>query len=163
MRWRLPLFRRTQAEDAVREIVTSEALHNRAALNAETLKLYSEIFSDLGDAGLMGERFSELVGAFARERGEPIPSDSAAILAFMNDELRDSDTPEAAEVREHAELEKLKRNLMGLSPEPDIGRIRRRQAKGLLLTPAEEHLLRVYECECEELVKRKQFVSRSKK
>jgi hypothetical protein len=44
MPWRFPFPQRKRAEDAVCEIVTSDALHNRAALNPRTLKLYREIF-----------------------------------------------------------------------------------------------------------------------
>jgi hypothetical protein len=165
MPWRFPFSQRKRAEDAVCEIVTSDALHNRAALNPRTLKLYREIFSDPHDAGLIGERFAELISAFARERDMPMPVDFPAILAFMNEELRDFDTPEATEIRERAELAELKRLLSGLRPEPDVDRIRRsKAAKALLLTPAEEHLLSVYECECEELkAKSRQLVARPQK
>jgi hypothetical protein len=45
----------------------------------------------------------------------PMPVDFPAILAFMNEELRDFDTPEATEIRERAELAELKRLLSGLS------------------------------------------------
>src|SRR5215472_13660379 len=164
MRSRLLFPRPKRADDAVCEIVTSDALHNRAALDAWTLKLYREIFLDPHDAGLIGERFAELISAFARERDMPMPVGLPAILAFMNEELRDFDTPEATEIRERAELVELKRLLSGLIPEPDVDRIRRRKAKGLLLTPAEEHLLRVYECEYEELrAKAGQLMAYSKK
>jgi len=164
MPWRFPFSRRKRAEQAVCEIVTSGALRNRAALNPWTLKLYRQTFLDPHDAGLIGERFGELISAFAQQRNVPMPIDFPAILAFMNEELREFDTPEATEIRERAELAELKRLLSGLRPEPDIDRIRRRAAKGLVLTPAEEHLLRVYEGECEELkAKSRQLVARSEK
>jgi hypothetical protein len=118
MRWRFPFSRRKRAEEAVCEIVTSDALHNRAALNPRTLKLYREIFLDPHDARLIGERFAELISAFARERDMPMPVDFPAILAFMNEELRAFDTPEATEIRERAELAELKRLLSDLRPEP---------------------------------------------
>jgi hypothetical protein len=88
-----------------------EALHNRAALKPETLRLYRGMLLDSRDAGLMGVRFVRLVNTFARERGLPPPVRSSDMLAFLDGELRDFDTPEATEKRRRMLMEEMKRLL----------------------------------------------------
>ena len=89
----------------------SEALYNRAARNPETLRLYRGMLIDSRDAQLTGVRFVRLVNTFARERGVPPPVHSSAMLAFLDAELRDFDTPEATERRRREAMEEMKRVL----------------------------------------------------
>ena len=86
------------------------ALYNRAALNPETLRLYRALL-DSHDGRLMGVRFVRLVNRFAREKGVPPPVHSSAMLAFLDNELRGFDTPEAMERRRREVMEEMKRLL----------------------------------------------------
>ena len=87
------------------------ALYNRAALNSETLRLYHGMLLHSGDERLTGVRFVRLVNRFARERGVPPPVRSFNMLAFLDRELRDFDTPEATERRRREVMEEMKRLL----------------------------------------------------
>lgn len=122
MRWRSLFSRRTrndEAFDAIRELLAGDALYNRAALSPETLRLYHHMFPDRSEAvdgeiaGVAGERFAQLVGAFAQLAGKPMPLDLPGMVAFLNEELRGFDTPEATELRERAVLDEMKRLLKG--------------------------------------------------
>jgi hypothetical protein len=86
------------------------ALYNRAALSPKNLRLYRELL-DSRDERLMGVRFVRLVNTFARERGVAPPVHPSAMLAFLDDELRDFDTPEATERRRRDVMEEMKRLL----------------------------------------------------
>ena len=89
----------------------SEALYNRAALKPETLSLYRGMLIDSRDPHLTGVRFVRLVNTFARERGVAPPVHSFTMLAFLDGELRDFDTPEATERRRREVMEDMKRLL----------------------------------------------------
>ena len=89
----------------------SEALYNRAALKPETLSLYRGMLIESRDPRLTGVRFVRLVNTFAREKRVPPPVHSSAMLAFLDGELRDFDTPEATERRRREVMEEMKRLL----------------------------------------------------
>jgi len=92
MRWRSLFSRRTQNEseafDALRKLLMSDALYNRAALNPETLRLYHRMFPDEREAvgleigRLFGKRSFELVSALAQQAGKPCPIACRPRLSF---------------------------------------------------------------------------------
>jgi hypothetical protein len=101
-------------------LVTSDAMRNRVALSPETLQLHvrmvaapfktSDVVEGAGEAGYL---LGELLTRLAEQVGKPAPDTAQGALAFLKDQLRGFNTPEAAERRERAWLGEVARILKG--------------------------------------------------
>jgi len=118
MRWRSIFSRQKQkdseAVEALSKLLTGGALYNRAVINGPgTLRLYRKMFEDPSDMRLFGKRSFELISLLAQREGKPAPDSMETAVAFLNEELKRFDTPEATELRDKLLLIELKRLLGG--------------------------------------------------
>ena len=92
------------------ELLTTEAMGNRAAVSRGTLHLYNHLMAvgAEGNAKEAGGLAYRLVAALAAESGKAAPETPEKILEFIKNELRGFDTPEAKERAAGARLAAIK-------------------------------------------------------
>lgn len=97
------------------QLLTTEAMANRVALNRNALYLYNEMLDvgAHGDAGKAGGLTYKVVAALAAESGKAVPNTPQKFVEFLKDELKGFDSPEAKERAEGARLAAIKDLLSG--------------------------------------------------
>jgi hypothetical protein len=87
--------------DALFRLATSDAMQNRAALDPETTRIYSEMVKRgaEGEGYVAGQLIAELIYTLAKQAGKHAPDSLETMLQFLKDELRSFDTPQATKGR----------------------------------------------------------------